>query len=54
MFKYVVKRLLQAIFILVGISLILYILIRIMPVNIIRDKYYATHAQSDEIGRAHV
>lgn len=47
MFKYVVKRLLQAIFILVGISLILYILIRIMPVNIIRDKYYATHAQSD-------
>lgn len=47
MFKYVVKRLLLAIFILVGVSLILYVVIRIMPVNIIRDRYYATHQQSD-------
>ena len=46
MFKYVVKRLLLALFILVGVSLILYIIIRIMPVNVIADRYYATHQQS--------
>ena len=46
MFKYVVKRLLLALFILVGVSLILYTIIRIMPVNVIVNKYNATHQGS--------
>lgn len=46
MFKYVVKRLLLALFILVGVSLILYTIIRIMPVNVIVNKYNSTHQGS--------
>lgn len=50
MAKYIIKRLLLALFILFGVSIILYVLVRLMPVNIIRDRYYATHGQapSDE------
>lgn len=47
MFKYVVKRLLLALFILVGVSLILYILIRLMPVDAIDQKYWATHSNEN-------
>ena len=43
MFKYVVKRLLLALFILVAVSIILYGLIRLMPSNVIVDKYWSTH-----------
>lgn len=39
MVKYVIKRLLIAVLILFGISVILYFLIRMMPVNYIEDKF---------------
>ncbi len=43
MFKYVVKRLLLALFILLTVSIILYMLIRLMPTNVIETKYWSTH-----------
>lgn len=46
MFKYVVKRLLLALFILVAVSIILYGLIRLMPSNVIIDKYWSTHKET--------
>ena len=50
MVKYVVKRILLSIFILLGVSIILYFLIRLMPVSYIENQYYASHPQvgSDE------
>ncbi|MDE7082797.1 MAG: ABC transporter permease [Clostridia bacterium] len=45
MFKYVVKRLLLALFILLAVSIILYILIRLMPMNIIEQRYYSSLQQ---------
>ena len=47
MFKYVVKRLLLALFILFAVSLILYFLIRMMPSNVLIDKYLSTHDKVD-------
>ncbi len=44
MAKYIIKRLLLAVFILFGVSLILYFIIRLMPANVIVDNYNATHA----------
>lgn len=41
MFKYIVKRLLLALLILFGVSLIIYSLVRLMPVNFITDKFQA-------------
>lgn len=41
MFKYIVKRLLMALGILVGVSMIIYFLIRLMPVDFIQDKINA-------------
>ncbi|MBE7080250.1 MAG: ABC transporter permease [Clostridiales bacterium] len=41
MVKYVIKRLLLSIFILLGVSIILYTLVRIMPVDFLRDKAVA-------------
>ena len=41
MFKYIVKRLIMSIFILLGVSLIIYFLIRLMPVDFIQDKINA-------------
>ncbi len=41
MIKYVIKRLLLAVVILLGVSLILYCLIRLMPTNIIESKFNA-------------
>lgn len=41
MFKYIVKRLVMAIFILMGVSMIIYFLIRLMPVDFIQDKINA-------------
>ena len=52
MFKYIVKRLLTALLILVGVSLILYIIIRLMPANVIRDNYMASHQQAGEFDEA--
>ena len=46
MVKYVIKRLLQAVFILLCVSIILYALVRVMPVNLLRDRYFQTHQQS--------
>ncbi len=42
-FKYIIKRLLLAILILFGVSVILYILIRCMPSNYIADQFKTTH-----------
>ena len=41
MFKYIVKRLIMSIFILLGVSMIIYFLIRLMPVDFIQDKINA-------------
>ena len=41
MFKYILKRLVMAIFILMGVSMIIYFLIRLMPVDFIQDKINA-------------
>ena len=41
MFKYIVKRILYSILILLGVSLIIYFLIRLMPVDFIQDKINA-------------
>ena len=41
MFKYIVKRLAYALLILLGVSLIIYFLIRLMPVDFIQDKINA-------------
>lgn len=46
MVKYIIKRLLLAIFILFCVSIILYALVRVMPVNIVEDQYYTAHANS--------
>ncbi|MBO5327645.1 MAG: ABC transporter permease [Clostridia bacterium] len=42
MVKYVIKRLLLAILILFGVSVILYTLVRLMPTNFIENQFYAT------------
>ena len=41
MLKYILKRLVMAIFILMGVSMIIYFLIRLMPVDFIQDKINA-------------
>ena len=41
MFKYIVKRLLISIVILLGVSLIIYTLVRLLPVDYIERKYSA-------------
>ena len=38
MFKYIVKRLIMSLFILIGVSMIIYFLIRLMPVDFIQSK----------------
>lgn len=43
MIKYVIKRILLAILMLFGVSVILYSLVRVMPVNYIETQYYSTH-----------
>lgn len=44
MFKYIVKRLLLAILILFGVSIIMYVLIRLMPNNYLREQYILARA----------
>lgn len=46
MVKYIVKRILISLLILLGVSVFLYFMIRLMPVNFIRDNYQKTHANS--------
>ena len=41
MIKYVLKRLVQSVFILIGVSMIIYFLIRLMPVDFIQNKINA-------------
>lgn len=41
MFKYILKRLVMSLFILLGVSMIIYFLIRLMPVDFIQDKINA-------------
>lgn len=47
MIKYVIKRILLAILMLVGVSIILYALVRVMPANYIEMQYYSTHQNVD-------
>ncbi len=47
MFKYIVKRILLSILILFGVSIILYFLVRLMPVNYVENMYYSTHSQTE-------
>lgn len=55
MVKYIIKRLLLAILILFGVSLIIYFLLRLMPTNVIADNYRISHsnggASEEEIER---
>lgn len=46
MVKYIIKRLLLAAFILLLVSIFLYFLVRMMPLNAIETKYYKTHGES--------
>ena len=39
MFKYIVKRILISVVVLLGVSLILYTLVRMMPTNYVEIKY---------------
>ena len=39
MVKYIVKRLLLAIFILIGVSMIIYFMIRLMPMNYVENTF---------------
>ena len=52
MVKYIIKRLLLAVFILVGVSIILYFFVRMMPLNAIENKFYELrgggHSEADE------
>lgn len=47
MTKYIIKRLLLSVLVLLGVSLILYILIRCMPVNYIIDKFSTQMSQGN-------
>lgn len=47
MVKYIIKRVLLAIFILLIVSILLYFLVRMMPLNAIEEKYYSTHTGGD-------
>jgi peptide/nickel transport system permease protein len=54
MVKYVVKRILLALLILFGVSIILYFLIRLMPTNYIEDQYYTQagpNANEEDLNR---
>lgn len=46
MIKYIIKRILLALLMLFGVSIILYFLVRLMPVNYIENQYYATHGNT--------
>ena len=45
MFKYIVKRLLLSILILLGVSVILYFLIRLMPADFLETKFSSQLSQ---------
>ncbi len=46
MVKYIIKRLLLSILIIIGVSLIIYLLIRFMPTNYFDNKYASQIAQN--------
>ena len=47
MFKYIIKRLLLAVLILFGVSVIMYVLIRCMPINYLEQQFKLSHQQLD-------
>ncbi len=49
MVKYIIKRLLLALLILFGVSVILYVLIRCMPANYLKDQFVSLRANYDPI-----
>ncbi|MDE7084021.1 MAG: ABC transporter permease [Clostridia bacterium] len=49
MVKYIIKRLLLALLILFGVSVLLYVLIRCMPANYLRDQFIQMRANYDSI-----
>ena len=46
MVKYIINRILLSLLMLFGVSIILYFLVRLMPVNYIENQYYATHGNT--------
>lgn len=52
MVKYIIKRLLMALVILIVVSLVLYTLVRCMPTNVIKTNYNASHSQAGEYSEA--
>ncbi len=53
MFKYIVKRLLISILILIGVSIIIYIMVRLMPSDYV-DQKFAPQLQSGSITQEHI
>lgn len=47
MVKYIIKRLSLSVLILFCVSVILYTLVRVMPVNFIEDQYYTSHSNTN-------
>ena len=52
MVKYIIKRILLALLILFGVSIILYFLVRMMPLNAIEAKYLSLHTGDKELNEA--
>ena len=50
MLKYIIKRLLLAVLILLGVSLIIYILVRMMPTDYISQKIAAVSTSGNQLG----
>ncbi len=48
MVKYSIKRILLSLLILLGVSVILYFLVRLMPVNYIENQFYAANGQTPD------
>ena len=46
MVKYIIKRILISVLVLFGVSVILYFLVRLMPVNFIENNYYASQGST--------
>ena len=54
MLKYIIKRIIQSIFILLGVSLIIYVLIRCMPVDFVEQKLASLTTTGTEVSQEQI
>ena len=54
MLKYIIKRLAQSILILLGVSLIIYVLIRCMPVDFVTQKLSSITTTGSEVSQEQI